>query len=252
MGLGFLSRRVDVAAAASAAGVGVEEAGREARYAFFCEVSRSHQGAPLVLAHHADDQVETFCFRLLRGAGTSGLGGMAPFSFREDGRVRVLRPLLSVWRWEIDAMVQDRGLAYREDPSNRDSRWTRNRIRHELLPEMERVMQRPVREAIWRAAEILRAEAEWMDTCEGGETVLGEVLDVDALGKMPLALRRRRVARWLRRQGCQGIGFSEVEAVLGLLVRLRPAKVNLSAGCFVRRRQGQIFVEKPGSQRDCD
>ena len=231
------------------AGIGLEEAGREARYAFFARTARLRGVRDVVLGHHADDQVETFLFRLLRGSGSPGLGGMAPESGRRVGEVelRLLRPMLGVWRSELDAWIGRRGLHYREDLSNADPRWARNRIRHELLPAMERAMERPVKAALWRTAELLRAEAEWLRESEAAVGEVEEELEVGALRALAQPLRRVRVARWLAVHGVNEVGFELVEAVARLALERSPAKVNLPGGRHVRRRAGRIFVQAPSA-----
>ena len=102
---------------------------------------------------------------------------------RVEGEVvlRLLRPMLGVWRGELDEWIAERGLTFCEDLSNADPRWARNRIRHGLLPELERMMERPVKAALWRTAEVLRAEADWLreHAAAGGE--LQDQLEVRAL-----------------------------------------------------------------------
>jgi tRNA(Ile)-lysidine synthase len=244
-GLEVVVERRSVGGGDGQRGTGVEEAGREARYAFFASEALKRGVLNVVLGHHADDQVETFLFRLLRGAGSFGLGSMASASERDTGRgaLRVLRPIVGVWRTELDEWIREKGLAYLEDPTNADPRWTRNRIRHELLPAMERLMERPVKLALWRAAELLRGEAECLRAFEGEGGDLPDRLEVRALSALPLALRRVRVNRWLAVHGVAPAGFNLVEAVLRLLVDRFPAKVNLPGGGCVRRRAGWIFVE---------
>jgi tRNA(Ile)-lysidine synthase len=244
-GLEVVVERRELGARSGGLGVGLEEAGREARYAFFAQNAERLGVCEVVLGHHADDQVETFLFRLLRGAGSPGLGGMAPVSLRQEGAVslRLLRPMLGVWREELDAWIAETGLSFREDASNADPRWARNRIRHGLLPEMERVMERPVKSALWRAAELLRAEADWLRESEGAAGEVGERLEVAKLRQMALAQRRLRIARWLAFHAVPEVGFELVEAVAGLAFERTPAKVNLPGGRHVRRRAGLIFVE---------
>jgi tRNA(Ile)-lysidine synthase len=122
--------RVDVAAAAAATGRSLEEAGREARYGFFRGLAARHGAAAVALAHHRDDQAETVLLRLLRGSAGSGLGAIRP---KGEGGLLV-RPLLEVSRREVESYLQAVGLGWREDSSNSDTRYLRNRIRHELLP----------------------------------------------------------------------------------------------------------------------
>lgn len=122
-------RRVDVAAEAARSGDNLEQAGRSARYRFFDELRQQHQATAIAIAHHRDDQTETLLLRLLRGAGTTGLGGM-----RMQTDQQVIRPLLEFSRVELLEYLHDQGMTYREDSSNSDQSYLRNRIRHQLLP----------------------------------------------------------------------------------------------------------------------
>lgn len=106
----------------------LEAAARDVRHDFLREMAAELGATAIFLAHTADDQVETFLLRLIRGAGVAGLAGMSP----KDGPLR--RPLLGVWRSEVEDYLRQKGQAWREDSSNRDRRFLRNRVRHELLP----------------------------------------------------------------------------------------------------------------------
>ena len=161
-GLAFVSERGDVRAAAARKRISLETAARESRYEFFARVAHERQCARLFLAHHADDQVETFLFNLFRGSGASGLRGMRALSMRTVAGVdlEIVRPLLAVWRQEIDAYISEHGLVFREDASNAALEHTRNRLRKQVLPSLEAGFGRDVRRAVWRAAEILAAEEE--------------------------------------------------------------------------------------------
>ena len=134
-----------------------ENACRRARLAFFEQVARKTGIKSLALAHTADDQVETFLMRLIRGAGVDGLAGIWPE--RRLGKLRVIRPLLPVSRAQVLEYLNTAGLEWREDASNADRRFLRNRVRHELLPLLERDYNPKIRDALRRTAEILRAEA---------------------------------------------------------------------------------------------
>jgi len=205
----------------------------------------------VLLAHHADDQVETFLFRLLRGAGANGLRGMMMRSERREGdfTLEVLRPMLHIWRAEIDRCVAAVGTEFREDSSNTDSQWTRNRIRHELIPFLAQVMQRPVSSQLAHAAELLRAEAEFVEASELALGPLPEQLGVEAMRALPLALQRRRMFRWLSERGIPELSFDLVDAALSLLTKRQPAKHNLPGGSHIRRRNGAIFCEPPSLRR---
>ena len=246
LGLECESERVDVARLAKEAGQSIETTARNTRYAFFARVARKRRCRALFLAHHADDQVETLLLNLFRGTGRAGLGGMSPDSVRTvDGvRLRLLRPMLGVWREEIDAYIAAHALQFREDESNRALDFTRNRVRHALLPVLERVFGRDVRGAVWRTAVILRAEEEWLAALAHEE--LGEEMGVAPLRKMPLAQQRRRIQAWLKKSGVPEVGFEQVETVRSLLApgQSAPAKVNLPGNWHARRRAGKLFLER--------
>jgi tRNA(Ile)-lysidine synthase len=212
---------------------------RAARYAFFAKAARRFRLHDLVLAHHADDQVETFLMQLLRGSGAAGRG-MDFLS--ERGGLVLHRPWLAIWKKEIVAYARRHKLAWREDATNADTRHRRNLIRRRVLPYLEKQFGKPVTENIFRAAEIARAESEWLDSlCV--EAANEPELAVKALRAVPLAQQRRTILRWLQGRGVENISFADVEAVRGLLENMSSAKVNLSAGKFARRRAGKIFVE---------
>lgn len=240
-----VTARVDVSDNASSQRIGIEEAARQARLTFFSECARKYHSNKILLAHHADDQIETLLFRLLRGAGSIGLGAMPVSSYHSVGAtlLLMLRPMLGIWRSQIDAYVKGHQLDFREDNSNAQTDFTRNRIRHLLIPELERTMQRPVREALWRAAELLRAESEFIDSSERSLPPVGIQLDAKLLKSLPLALRRRRVARWLAAQNVPNINFDLVESIAGLATSRTPAKINLPGGKHARRKAGLIFCE---------
>ena len=229
----------------------VETAAREARYAFFAAAAGRRRCRAVFLAHHADDQVETFLFNLLRGSGPAGLAAMAAEDERTVGRrkLRILRPLLGVWRVEIDAYVRIHGLAWREDATNADpAHATRNRLRAEVIPLLERVMGREVRPALWRAADILQAEKTWLTALLAAEGPLPEKLPAKPLAAQPVGKQRRVLRAWLSARGVAGVGYAEVERVRSLLdADEGPAKVNLPGGCHARRRAGVLFIELPSA-----
>ena len=139
-----------------------EAEGRELRYGFFEEVRRElDPDARVATAHNADDQAETVLFRAARGAGPRGLAGIRPVRASS-----IVRPLLPFRRRELAAFADRRAIPFREDPSNRDARWTRNRIRGQILPTLE--------EAVPGATAALAALA---DTCRLQAEALDHLLD---------------------------------------------------------------------------
>ena len=212
---------------------------RGARYAFFATTARRLKIPDLIQAHHADDQVETFLMQLLRGTGADGRGMDA---VSQKGTLIVHRPWLGLWKKEIVAYAKARKLTWREDSTNTDVQHRRNRVRKRILPYLKKQWSPQVGENLLRAAEIARAEGEWLDAlCAGAAE--SEELPVKALRASPVAQQRRTILRWLQQRGVKDISFADVEAVRGLIDNRIPAKVNLSAGKFARRREGKIFVQ---------
>ena len=240
LGCEFFVKRERVAARAQRMKCSIETAAREARLAFFAKVARARGVRRLFLAHHADDQVETFLFNLLRGSGAAGLAGMRAISWRGD--LEMVRPLLGVWREEIDGYVAEHGLEFCEDASNADPRHTRNRVRHEIVPMLARAFGREVRGALLRSAEILREEDAYLAALPELALADSRELIVGELKMIPLAIQRRIFLAWLRARGVTRIGFEDVERVRSLLAG-RVAKINLPGGKHARRRAGKIFVE---------
>jgi tRNA(Ile)-lysidine synthase len=215
-----------------------ESTARTARYAFFSEAAKKAGLHDLVLAHHADDQVETFLLQLLRGTGSAGRG-MEPETKR--GGLVLHRPWLALWKKEIVAYARTRKLTWSEDAGNADTRHRRNLVRRRLLPYLTRLTGPETPRHLWRAAEIARAEGEWLDELCSGLASRRE-LPVPALRTAPLAQQRRTILRWLQARGIGDIAFADVKAVRRLLTNREPAKVNLSGNRFARRREGLIFI----------
>ncbi len=238
-GLAFESARAQTRDYASANKKSLELAARELRRAFFAECARKHRCRLLLLAHHADDQIETCLFNFLRGTGPAGLAGIKPVS--KLGTLAIHRPLLAVTREEIDRYQKQHRIPFREDSTNAEALHTRNKLRHEILPAIERALGPSFRKAIPRAAEILRAEEEWMSSLV---PVPGETLSCRELRALPLALQRRLVRAWLIAQEIPEPGMEETQRVLSLLDTSGPAKINLPGDRHARRRAGILFLEK--------
>lgn len=226
-----------------AAPVKREAAAREARFAFFARVVARTGAHRILLAHHANDQVETFLFNLLRGAAGPGLGGMQLVRRRTIASVEleIARPLLGCWREEINAYVAAQKLEFREDATNEDLRHTRNRLRHGALPALRETMGRPIDPALWRAATILSAENEYFATLPAVRDIPAE-LSVRELRGLHPALQRRIIHAWLRLHEIETIGFEDVEAIRAMLTNDSPAKVNLAGQRHARRREGKLFI----------
>jgi tRNA(Ile)-lysidine synthase len=192
-GLPFTCGKIDVPAFARSEHRSIEEAARLARYHFLREVAH---GQPIAVAHHADDQVETLLLHYLRGSGLSGMVGMQP-------RQRdIIRPLLEVTHAQTVAYCRQHGIEPVEDVSNADPAYTRNRIRHQLLPLMESINP-GFRATLLRSSAIMRSDFECIETQIDAcwpQVIISEQEDAidlqgEALAALPLNLQRHLLRR---------------------------------------------------------
>jgi tRNA(Ile)-lysidine synthase len=187
----------DVPSLAREKGLSFEVAAREVRYKYLWETAQSIGANKIAFAHHANDQVETILMRFLRGTSLTGLTGI-PISREMDG-IRVIRPLLYIWRDEIESYCRKEGIAYRTDSSNLSVKYFRNKIRLNLLPHLEHEYNKNIYKAINQLGEILRDEDAYMEqeAAKALERVLLErkpgryTLDNAAIRMLPIALQRR-------------------------------------------------------------
>src|SRR5438874_8867181 len=241
----------DVGALARRSKLSIETAARFARFAFFVEAARRRRCSKIFLAHHADDLVETALLNLFRGASPGGMAAMRKFSIHRIGKTEltILRPLLGVWRSEIDSYVRQNELEFREDSTNAALHSSRNKIRHRILPDIEKLFSRDVRKTIWWAPQLWSEEEAVLDSLVSTPIISGAHLAVAALRKMPIALQRRTILRWLRAHGISNVGFDVVENVRSLIdPGTKNAKINLPRDQHVRRRAGKIFIERSSSR----
>ncbi len=161
-GLEFFAGSGDVRGYAASSKVSIEAAGRKLRYEWFGRLADEQRFDAVATAHTLDDQAETVLLKFLRGAGTRGLAGIYPEMLRSRERqVRIVRPLLEVTRDEVEQYLTVLGQAWCEDESNLDHRFARNRVRHELLPLLEREYNPNLRQVLSDLAELSRAEEEY-------------------------------------------------------------------------------------------
>jgi tRNA(Ile)-lysidine synthase len=181
-------------------GESLEAAARRVRYHALAEMARRQGCSVLALGHTRDDQAETVLMWLLRGTGTTGLAGIPPV--RQEGHVRIIRPLLNSSREQVETFLQAHGIRPLHDRTNDSIRFLRNRIRHELIPLLERRYSPQLRRHLGTLATIVREDLDWMEgqvvkTVRQTARVEGRMIRLNRhrLKKVPPALRRG-VLRW--------------------------------------------------------
>lgn len=234
----------DVRKLASSRKCSLETAAREARYSFLATVAKKHRIRMVVLAHHADDQVETCLFNFLRGSGIAGLSGMKPRSTRTIGGIgmELLRPLLPIPKGELLGYLKERKIRFREDATNAVADASRNKLRLKVLPLIEELLGPSFKGSIVRNASLLADEEDLLSSLTL-PIALQEKLRVKLLRELHPALRRRVLHAWLKNRGIDEPGFAEVERVASLLDSEGPAKINLPGNRHARRRAGVLFIE---------
>ncbi|MBW2091307.1 MAG: tRNA lysidine(34) synthetase TilS [Deltaproteobacteria bacterium] len=153
LGVPFVWAKADCQALARAESLSLEEAARKARYRFLERVRREKNADYIVTGHTADDNAEVLLLNLMRGAGPQGLAGIPPI---RDGHI--IRPLLTFWKSELLAYIKARGLGWVEDSSNKNLNFTRNRVRHDLIPKMAQDYNPAIKAALSRTAQLIREE----------------------------------------------------------------------------------------------
>jgi len=245
--LQFHAAEANVAAWAAERALSLEAAGRELRYQYFYRLLEGKLNR-IATAHTLDDQAETVLLKITRGAGSRGLAGIYPElkvpggeplesarnrTFSRRTPAAIVRPLLSIRRNQIQAYLGAIEQNWREDPSNEDLRHTRNRVRHGILPCLERDLNPAVREALADTAEIARAEEEYWEQeterrmesawvraespqgTQEEQTDTGGGLRLDVVEALPVALARRLVRRAAESLGLD-LEFRHVEEILNL------------------------------------
>jgi tRNA(Ile)-lysidine synthase len=213
-------------------GLGVEAAAREARYSVLAEVAERTAAVMVLLGHTRDDQAETVLLGLTRGSGGRSIAGMraAYDVFR--------RPLLDVTRAQTEAACRAEGVAFWEDPHNRDPRFTRSRIRHVVMPTLEAELGPGVAETLARTAEQLQEDVAALDavSAQAFDALTGpDGLDVDGLAALDTAVRRRVIR----------LAAVAAGAPPGDLFRVHV----LAVDALVTAYRGQRWVDLPGHLR---
>lgn len=249
--------RRDAAAHARKNSISIETSGRDLRRACFARAARATGLRHLALAHHADDQAETLLWNLARGSGLNGLAAMAPVSTQVLARgikVDLLRPILDLRRRDLLAHARARGLVWREDATNHDLSFTRNRIRHEVLPALDRASDRDPVPAIVRFARVAREEDALLDSLS--RDALAAIqrgkhsLDLAGLRALPAALARRALQSWLVSLTGSPASFREIEDGLAIArANHPPSRCNLTGGHHLARRQKCLHFEPAAGKR---
>jgi tRNA(Ile)-lysidine synthase len=219
---------VDIQSKRESTGGNKQAIAREMRYQAFREVAEEWGITKIVLAHHADDQVETILMRILRGTGPSGLAGMQ--LKRNWGKVQIVRPLLSIYRKELEDYLKEKQIIPREDASNQSTDYTRNRLRLELIPDLQQYNPQ-VKQAILQLGDLVYEEEKVWEkwTVDGLNACSKKVsegeyqIDLPIFLSYPVALQRRMVKLILNCLTDENLPYHSIAQVLQLGVHQSPS-----------------------------
>ena len=253
LGLPFVSDCADVRGYAKQESLSLEEAARVLRYRFLFEAARQHTAQAVAVGHTADDQVETVLMHFLRGAGLAGLKGMEYHTLLPvfDPQIPLIRPLLSLWRTDTESYCRAHNLEPHFDVSNTDQAYFRNRLRHALIPELEKYNPR-FKESLLRTTQGLQSdhaalqevlESAWKDVVvERGEAWVA--FDRSRLANLTRGLRRnliRRAAEALRPES-RDFGFEALERAAALVEGEAGRQVDFVNGLYLFNEKGKTYL----------
>ena len=245
-GARFCSRAVPARDYASTHGLSLEEAARILRYQALEAIRAEYDAAAIAVAHTADDQVEEFLLRMVRGCGRKGLAGMR---YRHD---KVIRPLLEVRKQTLLDLLAASDITFCVDSSNLDRRFLRNRVRLDLLPLLEEQFNPSIRRTILQTMEILRGEEDLLaELTDAVQPLIAEkgddhlAIPLDGLNAVHPAIRRRLIERCCWMLNARPT-FRQIDRILSLIEGAGPGReVHLGGGLRMRKTSDDLEFRYP-------
>ncbi len=252
----FTGKR-DVRKFAKANKLSLEEAARIQRHEFYEQIADKLNIRKIALGHNADDNAETVLMRLLRGAGEQGLIGIYPI--RDIGNLKVIRPLLNIYRREIESFLKEKKINVRTDSSNTDNKFLRNKVRLELIPLLEKSYNQNIKHVLINTADILKEENEYLEEIAEkfySQAVLGKSneniqLDISKIRSYPLAIQRRVLRCGIKELTgtLRQITYQHCNEVLKLLnSNLAYGQIDLPNGLAVERLRKELVIRRGKAQ----
>lgn len=248
LGISVISDSCNVSLLAKKKKLSLEEAGRRARYNFLEHVANEVGASRIAIAHTASDQVETLLMRLIKGAGVDGLSGIPPV------RGRVIRPLIEIFRVEVEVYCKDNHLYPCQDSSNLELCFLRNRIRWDLIPHLSRQYNPRIGETILRINAILREEGDYLERetrralrlAAVGQNNGKLILDIQKLHRLHPAIQRRVVRKALGevKGDLKRITFDHINSVLGMGPGRGTKKLDLPGDLLVQREYDRLVIKR--------
>ena len=251
LGIQLFNYSADVKAEVKKHGLSIEEAARKVRYNFLGEASKTCGAKKIAVGHNQNDNAETILLRLCRGTGITGLGGIPPV--RETDNFTIIRPLIETDREDIESFLYNRGIQYCTDATNFDKDFSRNRIRHDVIPILQKVNP-TVSMQLAKTALLLREEASLLDELTDAvyqkciyqnqeESLIR--LHIPTLSQSSNAMQKRVVRMGLLKAGgLRDISQTHISQIEKLLTNQTGKKIHLPGLLFVQREYDYLLISK--------
>ncbi len=260
----FIGKK-DVGEFAKANKLSLEEAARIQRYEFYKQIADKLNIRKIALGHNANDNAETVLMRLLRGSGEQGLTGIYPV--RQIGNLKVIRPLLNIYRKEIESFLKEKKVSVRTDSSNADNKFFRNKVRLELIPFLEENYNQNIKQVLVNTADILKEENEYLEEIakkfysqaehppskgEFSDTNdEGIHLSIKKIRDFPLAIQRRIIRYGIKKLtgNLRQITYQHLNEIFKLLKgSLAYGQIDLPNDLIVERLRKELVIRKGKTQ----
>ncbi len=242
------SKNVDMVQHGKDMGITAEEAGRELRYGFFREILEKHGGGKIAVAHNKNDQAETLLMRIMRGTGIDGLKGM---EFKVGD---IIRPILNIYRDEIEDYIEMNQIETVLDKTNLMNIYSRNKVRLEMIPYIERNFNPNIIDSLWRLSQISKVDSEFLEkySRKKFESIVklqshnSIILDMNLLLNEDKSIQQRVIRITIEElaSGLQGFSEQHINSILGLVELGTGKSINLPENLIARTSYENLVIEK--------
>lgn len=235
-GLKVFARKINITSLGKEKGLSLEEAGREARYNFYKEVLEKSNSNKIALAHNKDDQIETFMFRLTRGTGLSGLEGIA------TKRDRYIRPISEIYKSEIVNYLDENNISYCIDSTNLENEFTRNSIRIDLIPFIEKRYNPKFKDKIFSLIEEIRDINIFIEK-EIEQFSYNETINIESILKFPKSIRGKILSKYLYKYGLE-VNRKKISLIESILEKGGSQEISLDSQYILKKEYNILKIQK--------
>ena len=235
-GLKVFARKINITSLGKEKGLSLEEAGREARYSFYKEVLEKSNSNKIALAHNKDDQIETFMFRLTRGTGLSGLEGIA------TKRDRYIRPISEIYKSEIVNYLDENNISYCIDSTNLENEFTRNSIRIDLIPFIEKRYNPKFKDKIFSLIEEIRDINIFIEK-EIEKFSYNETINIESILKFPKSIRGKILSKYLYKYGLE-VNRKKISLIESILEKGGSQEISLDSQYILKKEYNILKIQK--------